>query len=115
RTLEHVANTVAGLEKQIDGITKESEELLHRTNQLAENIQDKTESVQFVFTEMKKLGGSVGVVNDSIRHVADNISTQAIKQSTQIDQAVQWGSAAIDLYAKFKKRKQQEEMYKEEL
>ncbi|GAE25810.1 general stress protein [Halalkalibacter wakoensis JCM 9140] len=32
RTLDHVANTMAGLEKQVTGITKETEELLHRTN-----------------------------------------------------------------------------------
>ncbi len=108
RTLDHLANTMAGLEKQINGITKETEELLHRTNRLADDIQGKTESLNTVFSSVKELGDSVGQVNQSIRHVSNTVSTQAIKQSDQIAQAVQWGNVAIDLYTKFKQRKQQQ-------
>ena len=109
RTLDHVANTMAGLEKQINGITKETEELLHRTNRLADDIQEKAESLNTVFSSVKDLGDSVGQVNQSIRHVSNTVSTQVVKQSDQIAKAVQWGNVAIDLYAKFKQRKEQNE------
>lgn len=107
RTLEHVANTMAGLEKQINGITKETEELLHRTNRLADDIQGKTESLNTLFSSVKELGDSVGQVNQSIRHVSNTIQTQAVKQSDQIAQVVQWGNVAIDFYSKLKQKKQQ--------
>lgn len=114
KTLEHVANTMAGLEKQIDGITRETEGLLHRTNKLADDIQEKTESVQVIFDSVKDLGGSFKKVNESIRHVANTVSVQTEKQSEQIAQVVQWGNIAIDLYTKFKQRKQQLSSKKEE-
>ncbi|WP_332697590.1 DUF948 domain-containing protein [Halalkalibacter lacteus] len=106
RTLEHVANTMAGLEKQVNGITKETEELLHRTNRLADDIQEKSESLNTVFSSVKELGDSIGQVNKSLRHMSNTVSTQVVKQSDQIAKAVQWGNVAIDLYSKFKQKKE---------
>ena len=40
-TLDNVATTLSGLEKQLDGVTKETTILLHKTNELASDIQDK--------------------------------------------------------------------------
>lgn len=105
RTLDHVANTMAGLEKQVNGITKETEELLHRTNRLADDIQEKTEALNSVFSTVKELGESLSQVNHSIRHASNVVSTQTVQQSEQIAKVVQWGNAAIDLYAKFKRKK----------
>lgn len=114
KTLDHVASTMAGLEKQINGITKETEELLQRTNQLADDIKGKTESFNTVFASFKELGDSVGQVNKSLRHVSDTVSEQTVKQSENIAQAVQWGNVVIDLYTKFKQRKQHLNLSKEE-
>lgn len=114
RTLDHVANTMAGLEKQVNGITKETEELLHRTNRLADDIEEKTSALSGLFSSVKELGDSFGKVNQSIRHVSDVVSTQTVQQSEQIAKAVQWGNVAIDLYDKFKKRKQQNPISYEE-
>ncbi len=108
-TLVHVANAMSGLEKQINGITKETEELLNRTNRLADDIHGKSESLNTVFSSVKELGESLGQVNQSIRHVSNTVSTQTVKQSEQIAKAVQWGNVAIDLYAKFKQKQKQNE------
>ena len=40
-TLKNVASTLEGLEGQMKGITTETAELLHKTNRLAEDIQEK--------------------------------------------------------------------------
>ncbi|MBP3949796.1 DUF948 domain-containing protein [Bacillus suaedae] len=114
RTLDHLANTVAGLEVQMKGITRESEELLHRTNRLADDLQEKSQSLNTVFSSVKELGDSVGQITRSIRHMSTTVSTQAVKQSDQIAQAVQWGNVAIDLYAKFKDKKNQKVSKSEE-
>jgi uncharacterized protein YoxC len=97
---------MAGLEKQVNGITKETEELLHRTNRLADDIQEKSESLNTVFSSVKEFGDSVGQVNKSLRHVSNTVSTQVINQSDHIAKAVQWGNVAIDLYSKFKEKKE---------
>ncbi|WP_100373798.1 DUF948 domain-containing protein [Bacillus sp. FJAT-45037] len=119
RTLDHVANTMAGLEKQVNGITRETELLLNKTNLLADDINQKTQSLNTVFSSVKDLGDSVQQVNRSIRHVSDTVSTQAVKQSDQIAQAVQWGNVAIDFYTKFKARKEKQNqsttLHKEEI
>ncbi|MDV2684733.1 DUF948 domain-containing protein [Alkalihalophilus lindianensis] len=119
RTLDHVANTMAGLEKQVNGITHETELLLSKTNRLADDVQQKTESLNTVFASVKELGDSVQQVNRSIRHVSGVVSNQAVKQSEQIAQAVQWGNVAIDFYTKFKARKARQEqtstLHKEEI
>ena len=106
RTLEHTANTVANLEKQVNGITSETEQLLHKTNRLADDIQQKTEAVNTLFTSVKDLGQSVTQFNQSIRQVSNTVSSQTVEQSENIAKAVNWGTTALDLYTKFKLRKQ---------
>src|SRR5699024_952872 len=91
---------------QIDGITKETEELLHRTNRLADNIEEKTTALNGVFSSVKELGDSLGQVNRSIRHVSDVVSTQTVEQSDQIAKAVQWGNIAINFIKKIKSKKE---------
>jgi uncharacterized protein YoxC len=41
RTLNNVANTLESLEKQMQGITTETTELLHKTNALADDVIKK--------------------------------------------------------------------------
>ncbi len=41
--------------------------------------------------------------------MSDTVSTQVVKQSDQIAKAVQWGNVAIDLYSKFKQKKEASE------
>ena len=52
-TLDNVATTLSGLEKQLDGVTKETTILLHKTNELASDIQDKSESLNSVVMRLK--------------------------------------------------------------
>lgn len=42
RTMANVANTLEGLEKQMEGITVETTALLHKTNKLADDINQKS-------------------------------------------------------------------------
>lgn len=41
RTLGSVANTTENLERQLDGITMEVTALLHKTNRLVDNVEEK--------------------------------------------------------------------------
>lgn len=107
KTLERTSSTAKALEKQLQGITEESELLLKKTNALADDIQRKSESINVVFESAKELGDSVKVFNHSVRQVSTKVSEQTSRNAETVSQAVQWGQAVLDFYTKFKQRKQQ--------
>ena len=41
KNLDHVAKTLDGVEGQVQGITRETTDLLHKANRLTEDIQEK--------------------------------------------------------------------------
>ncbi|WP_062047695.1 DUF948 domain-containing protein [Bacillus sp. JCM 19034] len=105
RTLKHLEETMAAMKVQINGISNETEKLLHRTNELAEDIQEKSQSMNSIFASAKELGDSINQITHSIRHMSTTIASQANRKSDQVAQVVQWGSAALDLYSKYKEKK----------
>lgn len=107
KTLENTSATVEALEKQLRGITTESELLLKKTNALADDLQQKSESLNTVFGAAKELGESMKTLNQSVHQVSDKISDQTSRNAETVSQAVQWGQAVLDFYTKFKQRKQQ--------
>lgn len=66
-TLKNVASTLEGLEGQMQGITTETAQLLHKTNQLAEDIQDKSAKLNTVVDAVQGIGGSINQFNTSIK------------------------------------------------
>lgn len=112
-TMVNVAHTVDGLNKQMEGLTKETTELLGKTNKLADDLQQKSNSLNGVFDSVKELGTSIGGLNNSIKGISTTVSKTAEKQSDNIANAVQWGNVFIDLYTKWKIRKQNVEVNKE--
>jgi uncharacterized protein YoxC len=107
KTLENTSATVEALEKQLRGITTESELLLKKTNVLADDLQQKSESLNTVFGAAKELGESMKTLNQSVHQVSTKISDQTSRNAETVSQAVQWGQAVLDFYTKFKQRKQQ--------
>ncbi|GIN11754.1 DUF948 domain-containing protein [Shouchella clausii] len=107
KTLENTSATVEALEKQLRGITTESELLLKKTNALADDLQQKSESLNTVFGAAKELGESMKTLNQSVHQVSVKISDQTSRNAETVSQAVQWGQAVLDFYTKFKQRKQQ--------
>lgn len=102
--MERVGNTMEQVEQQVQGITRESEAMLNRSNTIMEDVQTKTESINGFVGSLQNVGESVDNVNHSFRRVADSVSNYSSKQSEQITQVIRWGNAFIDLYARWKKR-----------
>ncbi|MGY4689192.1 DUF948 domain-containing protein [Salibacterium sp. K-3] len=109
-TMEKVSTTMERMEKQVEGITNESEQLIQKTNVIADDVQHKTESLNGLFTSLKDVGDSLENVNYSFKDMSDSISRHTRQQSEQVAQAVQWGNAAIDLYAKWQDKKKKKEV-----
>ncbi|PAQ16560.1 DUF948 domain containing protein [Bacillaceae bacterium SAOS 7] len=107
KTLDSLSRTVDRLEGQMQGVTSETTELLHKTNVLAEDIQQKTEQLNTVFYAVKDVGSSVQQLNQSVKNVTTNVASELEKNQHKISQAVQWGSVVKQMVDKFKERKEQ--------
>ena len=73
-TLTNVASTL-DYEGQMKGITAETTELLHKTNRLAEDIQEKSEKLNTVVHAVQEVGTSVQQFNTSIKQAAGSVTT----------------------------------------
>ncbi|UJF28076.1 DUF948 domain-containing protein [Planococcus sp. 107-1] len=104
-TLKEVTGTVAGLENQLQGVTLETTNLLHKTNELAEDIQVKSEKLNTVVDAVKGVGNSVTDLNSSIRRVTSEVSTQVEMNQDKIAQVVQWSNVVMGIRDKWKERK----------
>ncbi|MDM5299117.1 DUF948 domain-containing protein [Bacillus pumilus] len=107
-TLKNVASTLEGLEGQMKGITTETEQLLHKTNQLAEDIQDKSAKLNTVVDAVQGIGGSINQFNTSIKQAAGAVSSSVERNQEKVSDVVSWSNAALEIYKKWKVRKNQQ-------
>jgi uncharacterized protein YoxC len=106
-TLKNVASTLEGLEGQMQGITTETAQLLHKTNQLAEDIQDKSAKLNTVVDAVQGIGGSINQFNTSIKQAAGAVSSSVERNQEKVTDVVSWSNAALEIYKKWKQRKHQ--------
>ncbi|EMR05705.1 hypothetical protein C772_02371 [Bhargavaea cecembensis DSE10] len=104
KTLNNVASTVDGLEGQIQGLTKESTELLHKTNLLAEDIQEKSQKLNTVVHAVQGVGESVGNLNTSVRRITSSVAAEVERNEDKIAQVVQWSNVVMEIRDKWKER-----------
>jgi uncharacterized protein YoxC len=100
---------MSGLEGQLQGVTRETTELLHKTNGLASDIQQKSEKLNSVVDAVKNVGESVNGLNTSVRRITSSISTEVERNEDKIAQVVQWSNVAFGIRDKWKERKAIEE------
>ncbi|MDA7027269.1 DUF948 domain-containing protein [Bacillus sp. CLL-7-23] len=108
-TLKHVASTLEGLEGQMKGITTETTELLHKTNRLAEDIQDKSLKLNTVVDAVQEVGTSIRQFNASIQQVSHTVTSVAEDNREKISQVVSWSNAALEIWNKWKRKRMKEE------
>lgn len=113
KTLESVSSTVEGLQRQVDDIMKESAQLIHKSNLLADDIQRKSDSLDSIFLAAKDLGESVQRINYSVKRVSEAVSKTANEQSEQVAQAVRWGNIAMQFWEKWQAKKAEQEKKQE--
>ncbi|MGJ7920396.1 DUF948 domain-containing protein [Neobacillus sp. LXY-4] len=108
-TLDSVSKTLNGLEKQIDGVMSETTDLLKKTNALADDIQEKAESLNSVVTAVKDVGGSFQKFNHTLQNVTNTVNRSYEQNQEKISQIVQWSNVFIELKEKWKNKKQQKQ------
>ncbi|MEQ6378431.1 DUF948 domain-containing protein [Bacillaceae bacterium S4-13-58] len=111
KTLSQVANTLDGLEKQLEGISIETTSLLNKTNLLAEDIQEKSQKLNSVVDGVQGVGTTIQQFNQSLRSISGDIHDAANQNKENVVQAMQWGNVALDLWKKFKRTNKRMEDY----
>ena len=100
-----MAKTLDGVEGQVQGITRESTDLLHKVNRLTEDIQDKVERLNSVVGAVKGIGNSVQNLNGSVDRVTNSITHNISQNEDKISQVVQWSNVAMEIADKWQNRK----------
>lgn len=104
KNLDHVAKTLDGVEGQIQGITRESTDLLHKSNRLAEDVQGKSAKLNSVVEAVQGLGNSVSTLNESVDRVTNSITHNISQNEEKISQVVQWSNVAMEVADKWQMR-----------
>jgi uncharacterized protein YoxC len=79
--------------------------LLHKTNELALDIQEKSEKLNAVVYAVKDVGTTIQDLNNSVKKVTTSISSTMVRNQDKISQVVQWGSAIKELKDKWTEKK----------
>ncbi|MBH0230316.1 DUF948 domain-containing protein [Halobacillus yeomjeoni] len=104
-TMTSVSNTLEKVEGQMQGITSESENLLKKTNNIASDLEKKTQSINGFVDSLQNVGATMGNVNHTLNGMAESVAHASDRSSDQVAQAMRWGDAAIELYLRWKTKK----------
>ena len=96
---------MVGLEKQLDGVTKETTELLQKTNALADDIQEKSERLTSVVDAVKDVGTTVSKFNGTLKNLTSSFDIQVEQNKEKVSQIVQWSNVILELKDKWTERK----------
>lgn len=102
RTMNNVADTLEGLEKQIEGITSETTLLLQKTNDLVEDVNHKTAKLDSMFEGVEVIGDSFHGLTKTLSRLTATITNTSDQDIKKASEAVKWGSAIFS----FMKKKQ---------
>ncbi|GAA4072917.1 DUF948 domain-containing protein [Amphibacillus indicireducens] len=105
RTMGSVANTLEGLEKQMEGITTETTLLLNRTNALADDISDKSQRLNGLVDSVSGLGTTITGFNQSLQQFSNSVTGIALDNKEETAQLVKWGTVIMELINKRRSKK----------
>lgn len=102
RTMNNVADTLEGLEKQIEGITTETTLLLQKTNDLAEDVNQKTAKLDSMFEGVEVIGDSFHGITKTISRLTATLTNRPDEDYQKASEAVKWGTAIFSILKKKK-------------
>jgi len=113
QTLNHISHTVENLEGQMQGVTKETENLLKKTNDLAADIQEKSKKLDTVVIGVEEVGHTLQAFNRSINRISNTVIQKAADNQDKISQIISWGKLAGDLKNKWSEMRERKKHNKE--
>ena len=106
QTMGEVSETLKRVEIKIGGITEKSEQLLEKTNKIAEDAEIKVQSFESLTSSAKDLGHSTNYMNQSIKQISDQVANPPKKYMDVMQQATAITEVAARMYYSFKREKE---------
>ena len=91
----------------MDGVTKETTELLQKTNALADDIQEKSQNLNSVVSAVKNVGTTVNKFNGTLKTLTESFDIQVEESKEKVSQIVQWSNVFLELKDKWNAKKQE--------
>src|SRR5690625_720072 len=98
RTLDNVANTLEGFEKQLNGITTETTELIKRTNLISYDYQTNCENLNTVFSVVIVIENTYLDFYESLFNISSTITNAATKNQVRVSVAVKSSIVNLNIF-----------------
>lgn len=105
-TIRRLTATIDHLDKEVQGITTETTQLLKKTNALADEVQKKVEGLNSLVHAVSDVGATVQSFNRSLRQISSTVTTKVENHREKVTKVMQWGNAFIEIWEKWRERKQ---------
>ena len=105
QTMGDVSDTLKRVETKLGGITEKSNQLMDKTNKIAEDAEMKLQTFDRLADSAKDLGKSTNYIQQSIRHMSDNVANPPKKYANVLQQASALTEVIARMYYGFKREK----------
>lgn len=106
QTMGEVSETLKRVENKIGGITKQSEQLLEKTNQIAQDAEVKMQNFESLSTTAQDLTKTTNYMNQSFKQISDQVANPPKKYSELMQQTNVIAEVAARLYYGLKREKE---------
>ncbi len=114
RTLSNTAVMIDSLQEQINGLSKETIMMLHKTNVLADDVQSKVGKFSPVFQSVTETGESLHNLSQSFSKLSQSFEKGVEAKQGKAAEAANWGSTALAMWEKYRKKDSNIQYVKEE-
>ncbi|WP_270179707.1 DUF948 domain-containing protein [Alkalihalobacillus sp. CinArs1] len=113
-TLSKTAETIDSVQGQIDGLTKETTILLHKTNVLTDEIQENAAKFSPAFDAVKDTGESLKKLNNSFAKISHSFEKGVESKQGNTVKVANWGSTILGLWEQYRLKKSYTQSVKED-
>ncbi|WLR60950.1 DUF948 domain-containing protein [Guptibacillus hwajinpoensis] len=114
KTLSNTAEMIDSLQGQINGLSKETTMMLHKTNVLTDEVQSKVGEFSPVFESVKETGASLQNLSRSFSKLSHSVEKGIESKQGKAAEAANWGSTALAMWEKYRFKKSNIQSVKEE-
>lgn len=103
--MKEIKGSVNNLKERMDKLKLETTSLQHHTNELKEDMQQKSEKVSILVNAAKGTKNSIIDLNSSVRTVTTDISSRVDRDKRNVAEVNQWSNTTVALLDLWKLRK----------
>jgi uncharacterized protein YoxC len=104
-TLQKTSNTLDDLEKHLEPVLDSSKKLIDNANDVVESVKTKAENLEGFFNSVYELKHEIMNVNRVIKNFTGKVTSKIDESSSILTNIVQNGNVAVELYNRWKNRK----------